>query len=248
MSQRMHKKNGRCAHTIYQMTCEDLDQLMDRADGGCEICGIPGEQTPHGSLHIDHDAYEGDWAVRGLLCSHCNTQLDSNVQNLNGARVAAYLASPWYRQKLDQLGIPLSGVQEPTVGSEVRSIDGKLWHHTEDGWGGTNYHGYLILRKSWEDLNQKYGPHNLSVSLTSTEYAPDLTNGAGKRLADAVANYNAAIERARIERDDKLFEIHLSGVSQSDIIRVTGYSRETVRQLLKGAEVRAARRAAKKET
>lgn len=53
----------------YGLEPEDYDRLLKKQKGGCGICqGVLGE-----NLHVDHDHTTG--AVRGLLCSACNTGL-----------------------------------------------------------------------------------------------------------------------------------------------------------------------------
>ena len=51
----------------YGLTEDELDALMDRAEGCCEIC------LQEAELHVDHDHATG--AVRGLLCTNCNNGL-----------------------------------------------------------------------------------------------------------------------------------------------------------------------------
>jgi hypothetical protein len=63
-----------CHHFIsYDLTCEDFDRLHARAAGRCELCDIAGEETPRGSLVIDHFQGGGLFFVRGLLCDKCNS-------------------------------------------------------------------------------------------------------------------------------------------------------------------------------
>lgn len=83
------------AHKYYFLTCEDYDRLAARADGRCEICSIPAENTPHRQLHIDHDPSVGRGAVRGLLCSRCNTRLGRGL-------VPAEVAEAWMARPLFQ--------------------------------------------------------------------------------------------------------------------------------------------------
>lgn len=89
-------RSGRCSHKVYDMTCDDYDQLVDDADGRCQICRVAPHETNRGFLVIDHDAKVGPWAVRGLLCSDCNTAIPCGSAP-GWAR--AYLASPWWRAR-----------------------------------------------------------------------------------------------------------------------------------------------------
>lgn len=57
----------------YKMTVADYQKLYDEQNGICAICG--GVQVGRGAkkntLSVDHDHTTG--AIRGLLCSNCNT-------------------------------------------------------------------------------------------------------------------------------------------------------------------------------
>src|SRR5262249_16779638 len=87
-------QHGKHRHKKYSMTCADFEALWERAGGRCEICGVLWRFTPHGMLHIDHNHLLGDWAVRGLLWSRCNTQLGTPGR-LVGPEVETYLSNPW---------------------------------------------------------------------------------------------------------------------------------------------------------
>lgn len=85
-----------CAHAKYRLTCKELDNLRQEANGQCQICDRPEAQLPGQLLHVDHEAAIGPWAVRGLLCGRCNSGM--HLPAIAGARVDAYLADPWYRR------------------------------------------------------------------------------------------------------------------------------------------------------
>ena len=57
----------------YGMTLEDYDNMLEKQNGGCAICGVT-ENTysrwPEKYLAVDHDHKTGE--NRGLLCDHCN--------------------------------------------------------------------------------------------------------------------------------------------------------------------------------
>lgn len=61
----------------YGITPDDYQEMLSRQGGGCAICGIEQSQlwkeNWHHPLEIDHCHDTG--AVRGLLCSSCNTSL-----------------------------------------------------------------------------------------------------------------------------------------------------------------------------
>lgn len=147
-----------CAHIKYRMTCDEFDRLRDDVGDICQICGVSGPDTPHGALHIDHDASVGEWAVRGLLCSRCNTQLDSHVHVLDGNQVARYLSQPWHRARLEELGLPSGPVAEPPVGAAVRTRQGRVWRRVEEGWVQTNVHGRVLWKATWGTLRWRHGP------------------------------------------------------------------------------------------
>jgi hypothetical protein len=143
------------------MTCEDYDAFVAEYGNGCAICGRTGPETGHGFLVIDHHAYTGDWAVRGLLCSSCNSRIVDGRPAT--AADAAYLADPWYKRRFAALGLSLTPLPEPGIGGMI-AIEQKrrqLWHRTTDGWRRVgNFHesGY-----TWFRLNQKYGPHRIEI-------------------------------------------------------------------------------------
>jgi hypothetical protein len=66
---------------------------------------------------------------------------------------------------------------------------------------------------------------------------------AEAELRAIVAEYEAAPEKALQARDAGIRSVAEKGLRQVDIIRITGYSRETVRQALKPEAREAARRA-----
>ena len=56
----------------YGITVDEYNQLLEFQERGCAICGKKPDDCAR-RLHVDHD-HETD-AVRGLLCSNCNTGL-----------------------------------------------------------------------------------------------------------------------------------------------------------------------------
>ncbi|CAM3456748.1 endonuclease domain-containing protein [Stackebrandtia soli] len=82
-----------CRHEFYSMSCDEFEQLIQRANDRCEICSVPSHATKHGKLHIDHDARLGNWAVRGLLCSRCNTLLANGT--VFRPEAERYLGNVW---------------------------------------------------------------------------------------------------------------------------------------------------------
>jgi hypothetical protein len=74
------------SHVRYGLDCEAYDGLLAIAKHRCQLCG------DDYALVIDHDHGVGDWAVRGVLCSDCNTSL----HRMTGRKVDRYLANPWH--------------------------------------------------------------------------------------------------------------------------------------------------------
>jgi hypothetical protein len=55
------------------------------------------EDTPHGQLFIDHAGEYGYFAVRGLLCSKCNTFMRFVDRGTKAAGYASrYLQNAWF--------------------------------------------------------------------------------------------------------------------------------------------------------
>lgn len=76
----------------YGMTVEDYNELLEKQDGRCAICGTtnPGGNRHSKHFHVDHDHDTG--AIRGLLCCECNRGLGilgDKIENIE--RVLAYL-------------------------------------------------------------------------------------------------------------------------------------------------------------
>lgn len=88
-----YRRNGmaRLRQTLYGLTPDEYDALMEKQAGVCAICGEPETQTYQGNpkcLAVDHCHDTG--AVRGLLCSKCNVaigMLNHDLGLLDRARV-----------------------------------------------------------------------------------------------------------------------------------------------------------------
>ena len=109
-------------HEKYNMDCAEYAALRSRADGRCEMCGTPEDQTTCGRLIIDHAHDYGESAVRGLLCSSCNSRMrDADyatpTKRSHDKEVAAYLGNAWFMQVIRW----------------ARSADGLLGHPDLEG-------------------------------------------------------------------------------------------------------------------
>lgn len=91
----MFRQHDPHRHRTYQLLCVEYDELIARSGRRCELCGRPEQQDePWGRLYIDHDHKLGPWAVRGLLCNRCNSQLPK--RDPLGPNVSVYLANAWH--------------------------------------------------------------------------------------------------------------------------------------------------------
>jgi hypothetical protein len=92
-------------HRTYRMGCREFAALLARSAGHCEACGIPTEESGLKQLIIDHDHRYGFEAVRGLLCSSCNTTLSSMEHSSPVAerhyvpQFAEYVRKAWFVQR-----------------------------------------------------------------------------------------------------------------------------------------------------
>jgi hypothetical protein len=86
------------------MDCAEFEALRARAAGRCELCGIAEEETALRQLVVDHAHEYGRTAVRGLVCSRCNSVLGvaegrwTPVQRGYDEQIAGYLRRSWFLQ------------------------------------------------------------------------------------------------------------------------------------------------------
>lgn len=75
LTQARHSKSGLPCHhfDMHGVTCDEYDQMRERAAGSCEICRTPEPLTGGKRLVIDHFQAPRMWIVRGLLCDRCNS-------------------------------------------------------------------------------------------------------------------------------------------------------------------------------
>ena len=75
---KLHKQRDRKLHLKYNfgMTIEEYDQLFEKQNGVCAICGqIEKAKNQYGirRLAVDHNHLNGK--IRGLVCTRCNNGL-----------------------------------------------------------------------------------------------------------------------------------------------------------------------------
>jgi hypothetical protein len=99
-------------HRRYGMSCTNWASLWARAGGRCEICRIRSRETSHGYLVIDHDYAYGfnGGAVRGLLCSPCNTRISYLANAEKWEAAMRYFARPWHLASGGSVTIPFTGI------------------------------------------------------------------------------------------------------------------------------------------
>lgn len=105
-------------HHSYHLSCEEFDDLCERADSQCEIC-----QSRSFSLTVDHDHSLGRRAIRGLVCQSCNNRLGYVDAGIRPPTVDEfrYLAAPWHAKiSTDQLTCP----ESCTVRSHGSEVEG----------------------------------------------------------------------------------------------------------------------------
>ncbi len=74
--------------TVYGITPERYDEMVNEQGDKCAICDRDHPNTSHGFWHIDHCHETGE--IRKLLCSTCNTGLGSFFDNPDWLDKAAH--------------------------------------------------------------------------------------------------------------------------------------------------------------
>lgn len=150
---------GVCTHRFYLMSCDDFDALEQHALGRCQLCDVLPQDTPERRLVIDHVPTLGNWAVRGLLCSRCNSLIGKSPRRLNAEQLERYLADPWYQRLLDEAGVT-SRPPEPPDGTVLQDGKGWPWTRSGDRWIPLDRRCGPL---DWRTLVQRRGPHLLRV-------------------------------------------------------------------------------------
>lgn len=99
--------NVNCTHAAFHgIGCDEYAEIVVWAGPNCQICGIPGRDTPRGEIVLDHLDVPGHATphkIRGMLCDKCNSLMSKvdgrklwgdNRHNEEAAR--RYVASAWY--------------------------------------------------------------------------------------------------------------------------------------------------------
>lgn len=91
--ERERELNRRCRlKRVFGLTPDQYDSMLFGQGGGCAICGRqpPGDDSFHKYLAVDHCHKTG--AVRGLLCTQCNTAIGLFAEDSSRLlHAAAYL-------------------------------------------------------------------------------------------------------------------------------------------------------------
>jgi len=85
----------------YGLTLDDYDKLIEEQGGRCAICGTDQPNCHHKRFVVDHNHQTN--AVRGLLCSTCNTGLGNFFDNPETLlKAAQYLYTNGYYGKTSE--------------------------------------------------------------------------------------------------------------------------------------------------
>lgn len=129
MTQDHHVSGRPCStHSTYLLTCDEYDNLWERAGGRCEACGhLPDPERDSDYLVIDHDHRYGSGAVRGLICKWCNGAL-GRLENPRiapafgpgpGRHFKGYLHRAWFVRRQDSTHIQ-QPMDRPALREELR--------------------------------------------------------------------------------------------------------------------------------
>lgn len=80
-------------HEQYALTCDEFEQLVKRAEGRCDRCGVV-----YPNLVVDHDHGLGPRGVRGMLCHRCNSilgRIETGRREIDEL-TTLYFASPFH--------------------------------------------------------------------------------------------------------------------------------------------------------
>jgi hypothetical protein len=129
---RHHPEGKTCHHFYYHgLTCDEYDLLRARADGRCEICGIPEAETPRGSLVVDHFQKDQISFIRGMLCDRCNNGVMNCIDGFKvwganrkwEAAARRYEANSWEKPSAAALEAMAARTEMLPKGQPVRPFD-----------------------------------------------------------------------------------------------------------------------------
>ena len=81
--------------TLYGITQDDYNLMLEKQQGLCAICKRPPKDDQ--ILHVDHCHTTGK--IRGLLCSSCNTSI-GKLGGISGLEAALDYLKEFYRREL----------------------------------------------------------------------------------------------------------------------------------------------------
>lgn len=151
--------HGQCqTHRRYDLTCAEIGELVEITGNRCQLCEATSDGKRWRMLFIDHDHSLGYWAVRGLLCSSCNTFI-------GGARKseAIFPARPWHEVLMERAGRPKHMPQPQVGGTVVSASNGHVYWRGMDRWHRMNG-VYQNMRYSWLGLTKRYSPRRLTIA------------------------------------------------------------------------------------
>ena len=67
--------------TTYGITINQYNEMLEKQNGICAVCGKLPNKTSRGKLFVDHCHSKGK--IRGLLCQQCNTALGMVNDNID---------------------------------------------------------------------------------------------------------------------------------------------------------------------
>jgi Recombination endonuclease VII len=193
--------HDRCdTHRGYKLSCEQYERLLARSGQLCEICRKSVAHTQSGKLNIDHSGPW--WAVRGLLCTPCNTALRNGSAWLPGA--AEYLANTWWLQECRRLGAPTALGDEPEIGSVIRDQFMTVWIRYADAlWhphGGRTGGGTA----TWGRIFDMRGPQNMVPFDVHGPGGSELLRWYADRASQAATDARAAA--LAVQREAEAYE------------------------------------------
>ena len=165
--------HDRCdTHRRYKLNCAQYEELLTASSQRCQICRRSVGHQSRPKLDIDHEFWGDLWAVRGLLCTGCNTNLGQDGQGWPSHK--KYLANTWWRAKCAENGVIAGLRPEPEIGTVIRNQWDTIWIHTAEGrWDAIRQGGVGRGAKPWKQLHRAYGPHNLlpmDITVEGVEY------------------------------------------------------------------------------